>query len=69
MVPVASSAIAEVGYDAVSRTLLVRFRSGGVYAYLDAPPQLHADFLAAPSKGRFFHDRVDGAFRYVRLRA
>lgn len=69
MTAVESRAIAEVGYEARSRTLLVRFRSGEAYAYLDVPAAVHDDFLAAPSKGRFFQAEVDPAFRFVRLEA
>ena len=64
-----SSALAAVGYDADSRTLLVRFRSGEAYAYLDVPAEVHAGLLAAPSKGRFFQARIDPVFRFVRLEA
>ena len=67
MVEVASTAIAAVGHDAASRTLVVCFRSGETYAYLDAPRAVYDAFLAAPSKGRFFQAEVAGAFRYVRL--
>ena len=67
MIEVASSAIAAIGYDVRSCTLLVRFTSGETYGYLDAPVGLLAEFIAAPSKGRFFHEHVDGRFRYERL--
>ena len=67
LTPVASSAIAAIGYDPASRTLFVRFRAGGLYAYLDVPPETARAFEAAPSKGGFFQDEIDPAFRYVRL--
>ncbi len=66
-VEVASSAVAAVAHDAASRTLFVRFRAGGSYAYLDAPAAVFTAFVLAPSKGRFFRDEVDPVFRYVRL--
>ena len=62
-----SSALAAVGYDAATGTLLVRFRSGEAYAYLDVPPEAHAALMTAPSKGRFFQAEIDPAYRYVRL--
>ena len=65
--PVDSSAIAALGYDPASRTLFVRFRAGGLYAYLDVPPETSTAFEAAPSKGGFFQDEIDPVFRYVRL--
>ncbi len=69
LVPVDSSAICALGYDDVSRTLFVRFRSGALYAYLRTPPETARAFMAAPSKGRFFAERIDSVFRYVRLDA
>lgn len=67
MVPVASSALAEVGYDADSRTLFIRFRAGGLYAYLDVPPEDAAGLMQAPSKGGFFQARIDPRFRFLKL--
>ncbi len=69
MVPVDSSAIAEIGYLGRERTLLVRFRSGEGYAYFAVPPETHAAFLAAPSKGAFFRARIDPVFSFLRLNA
>ena len=69
MTPVTSSAIAAIGHDPETRTLLVRFRSGETYGYLEVSPEVFKAFLTAASKGRFFHERIDPAFRYVRLEA
>lgn len=35
-----SRALQEIGYDAATRTLRVRFRHGGLYDYLDVPPEV-----------------------------
>jgi hypothetical protein len=35
-----SRALQDVGYDAGTRTLRVRFRGGGLYDYLDIPPEI-----------------------------
>jgi hypothetical protein len=35
-----SRALQEAGYDAGTRTLRVRFRGGGLYDYLDVPPEI-----------------------------
>lgn len=53
-VPVISSNLAEVGYDAGTRTLEVAFKHGGVYQYLGVPSEVHAGLMAAPSHGQFF---------------
>lgn len=69
MEPVDSEAIAAMGYDPPSRTLYLRFRSGGLYAYVDVAPEVFDGLRAAESKGRFFHERIDGPYRFERLDA
>lgn len=59
MSKVESSNIAEVGYDANSGKLRVRFlSSGGLYEYDDVPKNVAEDFLLAESKGKFFHANI-----------
>ncbi len=54
-----SSNIAEVGYDANSGKLRVRFiSSGGLYEYDDVPKNVAEDFLLAESKGKYFHANI-----------
>lgn len=56
---VESSNIAEIGYDANSGRLRVRFiSSGGLYEYDDVPKNVAEDFLKSDSKGRFFHKNI-----------
>ena len=57
-----SSAISSVGYDERKSMLEVEFQSGSVYDYLEVPPKVWKDFLKAPSKGRFFSQRIRGQF-------
>jgi hypothetical protein len=45
MVPVVSVTVAFVGYDHVTHTLRVTFRSGGIYAYYDVPVFLYEAML------------------------
>lgn len=56
MVLVRSRAIAAIGYDERARQLLIMFRKGRrhLYAYDRVSPEVHAAFLAAPSKGRYY---------------
>lgn len=60
-VPVDSSVVGSVGYDHETRVLFVRI-GGRYYRYLAVPPEVHAEFLAAPSKGKFFTSRVKPAY-------
>lgn len=63
-----SEAIEDIDYEPRRRRLLVRFTSGERYAYADVPGQVHRSFLKAESKGRFFHQHIDGQYRYERLK-
>ncbi len=59
MVKVESSNIAEVGYDANSGRLRIRFiSSGALYEYNDVPQNVAEDFMKADSWGSFFHQNI-----------
>ncbi|HEU4808507.1 MAG TPA: KTSC domain-containing protein [Homoserinimonas sp.] len=45
--PIDSDAIDGVSYDAASRTLTVKFESGGVYEYFDVDPSLFEELQHA----------------------
>lgn len=49
-----STVILSAGYDPQTRTLEVQLQDGRVYAYLDVPPVVYRDLLAAESAGRYF---------------
>ena len=53
-VPVDSTVILSAGYDPLTRTLEVQLQDGRVYVYLDVPPVVYRDLLAAESAGRYF---------------
>ncbi|MCC6912162.1 MAG: KTSC domain-containing protein [Rhodospirillaceae bacterium] len=59
-----STAIRGVNYDARGKVLRVAFTSGAVYDYFGVPRQVYEDFIAAPSRGRFFAYRVRDKFPY-----
>ena len=62
-----SSMMASVGYSATQRLLEIEFQTGDVYQHLDVPLAVYRALLAAPSKGRFFHTYLDGAYRHQQL--
>jgi hypothetical protein len=67
VVPVESTAFVTVGYDEVHQLLQLEFRSGEIYHYFEAPPRVFDALLAAPSKGRYFHQAILGRHRFVRV--
>lgn len=67
MQTVDSEAVWQIGYDPAERVLYIRFSSGDLYGYEEVPAEAYAEFLAAPSQGRFFHTDIDGRYRYERL--
>lgn len=56
LMAVQSNQVAAIGYDAARKTLAVTFTRGpgNIYHYPNCEPKLHADFMAAESKGKFF---------------
>jgi len=62
--PVKSTNIASIGYDSWTNTLEVEFKASGVYEYLSVPKQVYLAFMAAKSKGLFFHENIRDKYRY-----
>ncbi|MGH8727530.1 MAG: KTSC domain-containing protein [Burkholderiales bacterium] len=61
---VRSSAVAEVGYDPIEKTLEVAFRSGKVYRYLDVPETKYYEMLLSDSIGRFVNTQIKTSFDF-----
>lgn len=66
-VPVSSSNLAAVGYDAATATLEVEFLDGSVYQYFDVPAHVHDALMGAPSHGVYFSSEIKGVYRYARV--
>lgn len=66
-IPVQSSNVAEVGYEAYSMLLEVAFVSGSVYQYFDVPEAVYQELLRASSVGKFLNEHIKGSYRYARL--
>lgn len=64
LVPVQSSNLDAIGYDPEGQALYVRFKSSAtIHRYSDVPPQVHADLMAADSKGAHFFRHVRNAYK------
>lgn len=60
-IPVTSTHLQSVGYDASSRILTVEFRNGSIYEYENVPPEVHAELMTADSHGKYFHRHIRSA--------
>lgn len=67
MIPVVSSDLASVGYDAQSCTLYVSFHKGGTYSYANVPQSVYEGLMSAPSKGRYFRANIRMSYPYRKL--
>ena len=63
-----SSRIRAVGYDPKSQALEVEFSDGKVLSYRGVSPEVHRQFMAAPSATSFFEDKIDESFPSSRIR-
>jgi hypothetical protein len=67
MDPVDSSNLRLVGHLEQAEVLDIEFRDGGLYRYYGFPTSLHEEFLKAPSRGKFFHQRIKGKYPFKKL--
>lgn len=67
LVPVASTNIQAIGYDAETRALLVQFSGGPLWTYADVPPEAWEAFRTAPSIGRHFAREIRPRFSGMRI--
>lgn len=68
MIPVKSSNLAAVGYDAPSKTLHVEFLTPSLYEYDGVPSHVHHGLMNASSHGTYFAANIKGKYPYRRLR-
>ena len=66
MIPVISSNVESIGYDAGTQTLRVEFKGGRIYEYSDVP-QEKWEGLNATSVGSYLHREIMGKHASVRL--
>ncbi len=64
LMPVSSSALSAIGYEAESRTLEVRFTSGSVYQYEGVPEEVYRGLRGAGSHGQYFSRQIRNNYPY-----
>jgi len=68
-IPVESSDLASIGYDANTSILEIQFNNGSIYQYSDVPEGTYDGLMTAESKGRFLDQHVKKAgYSYTRVR-
>ena len=72
LVPVSSSNIEAVGYDASTLVMVIQFKGergkpGGRYKFLGVLPKHHADLMAAKSVGSHFHAHIKGKYQTEKI--
>jgi len=63
----ASSNVSRFWYHRDDHELFVEFQGGSIYVYREVPAEVVEDFVDAPSKGQFVHQRLRDKFAYDRL--
>ncbi len=64
---VKSSYVESVGYDPETHTLEVRYLDGGLCRYLQVPPMVFDELMAADSKGEYVTQYIKGSYHAVTL--
>jgi len=63
-----SERIRSVGYDPKAQSLEVEFSDGRVAVYSGVSPEVHRQFMAAPSPTSFFEDKISEDYPSRRIR-
>ena len=66
--PVQSTALASVGYSRRLRALEIEFKNGAIYRYLEVDRSTYHGLMSAPSKTRFYHEKIRSKYRSLRVR-
>lgn len=67
LVPVTSSNLRAVGYDANTQLLTISFIKSGIYEFYSVPASIHSDLMNAYSKGTYFDRNIKGRFQYKKI--
>ena len=66
-IPVASSNIASVGYDAEKMILEIEFHHGAIYRYFDVPKEVYEGLINAPSQSAYFAHEIKEKYSYNKI--
>jgi hypothetical protein len=63
-IPVVSSNIASVGYDAEKKLLEIEFHHGAIYQYFDVPERVYKELMSSAAKGSYYINELKDKFNY-----
>jgi len=63
-IPISSSSIASVRYDAEKQILEIEFHHGAIYQYFDVPKKVYEELISAASHESFFIHNIKNEFNY-----
>jgi len=66
-IPVSSSNISAIGYDADNQILEVEFTTGAVYSYSGVSSDEYEGFMSSDSKGKYFHANIKNRYSFTKL--
>jgi hypothetical protein len=66
-IPVVSSNLDAVAYDAATSTLYIRFKSSGTYAYSNVPKHVYEGLMSASSHGEYHAAYIKNSYPYRRV--
>lgn len=66
-IPVVSSNIASVGYNAEKKLLEIEFHHGAVYQYVDVPERVYEELMNSAAKGSYFMNELKDKFEYQKI--
>jgi hypothetical protein len=64
---VESGHIKRVSYDTYKRSMFLEFHDGSRYLFAGVPVSVFNSFLTAKSKGKYFKNKIEGAYPHLKL--
>lgn len=59
-----SVSLSSAEYNSAERCLDIVFTNGSRYIYFDVSEDIYTQLLSAPSKGRFFNEKIQRIYRF-----
>lgn len=62
-----SSNLLTFDYDADQKMVIIEFKGGGKYIYMNVPQEIVDKFYESESKGKYFHQFIKGKFTFEKI--